>query len=140
MWIVVRPGRREPVTGLLTVEITETGLTGDRHARDNARSVTLFQHEHLASIASYLGRDRIEPALLRRNIGIAGINLSALRGRHVVIGGAVVEVTGPCAPCSRMEEALGHGGHSAMRGHGGWCARVIRPGSVSRGDAVRPHS
>jgi MOSC domain-containing protein YiiM len=47
-----------------------------------------------------------------------------------------IEITGPCAPCSRMEEALGEGGYNAVRGHGGWCATVVRLGRLSVGDRV----
>jgi MOSC domain-containing protein YiiM len=35
-----------------------------------------------------------------------------------------------------MEEALGEGGYNAVRGHGGWCATVIRPGRLGVGDQV----
>ncbi|MEO0693467.1 MAG: MOSC domain-containing protein, partial [Pseudomonadota bacterium] len=48
------------------------------------------------------------------------------------------EVTGPCPPCSRMEEVFGPGGYTAMRGHGGVYARVVTPGIVSIGAPVRP--
>ena len=36
-----------------------------------------------------------------------------------------------------MEEAFGPGGYSAVRGHGGWCAEVLRPGRIALGDTVR---
>ena len=89
-------------------------------------------------IAALLGHDSVPPELLRRNVAVAGLNLAALRGRRVALGGATVEITGPCTPCSRMEEALGEGGYNAVRGHGGWYAAVVEPGPVAVGDGVRP--
>ncbi len=118
-------------------ELGTGGLEGD-HARAGKRALTLIQAEHLAVIAALAGRDEVAPELLRRNIAVAGINLGALRGQRLTIGRAVVEITLPCAPCSRMQEALGHGGYNAMRGHGGWCAEVVVPGRVALEDAVAP--
>ena len=69
--------------------------------------VTLIAEEQLAAIASFLGRAAVLPAELRRNVVLAGINLSALKERQVRLGSAVLEVTGECHPCSRMEEILG---------------------------------
>jgi MOSC domain-containing protein YiiM len=139
-WIGLRTARHGPVQTADAAMLAETGLEGDRHSRANRRSVTLIQSEHLAVIAALLGRDALDPALLRRNIAVSGMNLTALRGVPLRLGDAVIEITTVCAPCSRMEEVLGSGGYNAMRGHGGWTARVITPGLVRVGSEVRPEA
>lgn len=137
-WIGVRPARRASVVAVDGVDaIAGQGLEGDHYAHDGNRQVTLIQAEHLAAVAALAGRDTVDPAWLRRNIAVAGVNLLALKGRRFRIGGAVFEATGPCDPCSRMEEALGPGGLNAMRGHGGITARVVESGAIRVGDAVQ---
>ncbi len=135
-WIGLRPGRREDVKAVESVEITRDGLVGDHWTRGGPRAVTLMQWEHLPVIGAFLGRDAPAPELLRRNIAIAGINLMGLRRRTFRIGDVVLRGTGICAPCSRMEENLGPGGYSAVRHHGGIGAEVITPGHIRIGDAV----
>lgn len=136
-WIGVRPVRRASVTPVDAVEaVPGAGLAGDHYAHDGKRQVTLIQAEHLAAVAAFVGRPSLDPALLRRNIVVAGLNLLALKGRRFRIGGALLEGSGPCEPCSRMEEALGPGGYNAMRGHGGITARVIEGGLIRVGDVV----
>lgn len=138
-WIGVRPQARSDMLELAAVEARrEAGLTGD-HARPgprNARQVTLIQWEHLAVVAALLQRE-ITPADLRRNIAIAGINLFSLKGRRFRIGQAVLETTGWCQPCARLEERLGSGTFQAMRGHGGITARVLEGGIIRLDDEVR---
>jgi len=138
-WIGVRPERRAPVEIRDRVDAdTGVGLVGDRYAGSSGRrQVTLIQWEHLPVIAGVLGRASIDPALLRRNVAVAGINLLALKDREFEIGGAVLAYTGKCHPCSFMEETLGEGGYNAMRGHGGITARVVRGGAIAPGDRVR---
>ena len=139
MWIGLRPARR---AAMLPVEraalIAGQGLDGDRYAstHDGPRQVTLIAAEDLAAIASFLGGDAIDPMLLRRNIVTSGINLMALKDRRFRIGSAMLETSGDCAPCSRMEQTLGPGGYNAVRGHGGICARVVESGEVRVGDVV----
>ena len=119
----------------------EAGLTGD-HSRPgsrNARQVTLIQWEHLAVISALMGRPAEQPISapeLRRNIAVAGINLFSLKGRRFRIGQALLETTGWCQPCARLEERLGRGTFQAMRGHGGITARVIEGGIIRLEDAV----
>lgn len=143
VWIGVRPAHGEPMIPLDEADVLEgRGVSGDRAARagrvGSKRQVTLFQHEHLPVVAALSGHAEVAPALLRRNFVIAGINLVALKNLRFAIGDEVVlEGTGPCEPCSKMDEALGDGGFQAMRGHGGLTARVVRGGKVRVGDAVR---
>ncbi|MCZ8043906.1 MAG: MOSC domain-containing protein [Beijerinckiaceae bacterium] len=139
VWIGLRPARR---AAMLVVEEAgfdpEQGLIGDHYSSrtGGARHVTLIQAEHLAAIASHLGRNALTPEGLRRNIVVAGINLAALKGRRFRLGSAVLEATGECHPCSRMEETLGPGGYNAVRGHGGITARVLADGTARNGDAL----
>ena len=137
-WIGVRPAVHAAIEVLEQVEADTTqGLIGDRYAgRSGKRHVTLIQWEHLSVVASVLGRARVDPALLRRNIAVAGINLLALKDKRFHVGGAILEFTDLCHPCSFMEEALGSGGYNAMRGHGGITARVVHSGVIRLGDRI----
>ena len=115
------------------------GLEGDRYAgRSGKRHVTLIQWEHLDVIAAYLGIDSVNPSRLRRNIGVSGLNLLALKGKRFAVGGATFEYTGECHTCSAMQREFGGGGYNAVRGHGGITARVIADGNIFLGDAVVP--
>ena len=138
-WIGVRPSRGESMNELEAVQIDlDKGLEGDRFSgrAGNPRQVTLIQQEHLAVIAACLGRETVDPLLLRRNIVVSGINLLALKDKSFRIGDAVLEYSGLCHPCSKMERQLGEGGYNAMRGHGGITARVCEPGLVRLWDPV----
>lgn len=138
-WIGVRPERGAPMRALEeALLIDERGVEGDRAARRSSgkRQVSLIQHEHLDVIARLLGVSRIEPELLRRNLVVGGVNLRALAHRRFRVGECVLEGTGECHPCSKMEAALGDGGYAVMRGHGGILARVVRGGAIRVGDVV----
>lgn len=142
-WLGLRPERGAPVDVVdRVVAEVGSGLVGDRwtpaRGGRGTRQVTLLQAEHLPVIAAMAGRDEVDPSVLRRNVVVAGINLAALAGRRIEVGDVVLELTGPCAPCSKMEAALGPGGYNAVRGHGGWNARVLRGGTIAVGDEVGP--
>jgi MOSC domain-containing protein YiiM len=146
--IVVRGASRMPARSVeATTAIARVGLADDRlgqrgEAELSTRQVTLIQHEHLPVIAQLARVANIDPLGLRRNLVVSGINLLALKNARLRVGEALLELVGPCQPCSRMEEAIGTGGYAAMRGHGGMTARVLESGAIRVGDAVRveaPH-
>jgi MOSC domain-containing protein YiiM len=139
-WIGLRPEKK---ANLIEVENANVklskGLDGDHYKGSSGkREVTLIQKEHLDTVASILKKDKIEPFKTRRNIVVSGINLQALKDKQFSIGEEVVlETTGMCHPCSRMEQNLGAGGYNAMRGHGGITTRVIKEGLIKKGDSVK---
>jgi len=139
-WIGVRPARGAAIRVVAAAELVAgKGIAGDRYGNaGGARQVTLVAAESLAAIASHLGVDAVAPEALRRNVVVRGINLVALKGRRFRIGEAILEASGECHPCSRIEASLGTGGYNAARGLGGITARVIAGGIVRVGDAVEP--
>ncbi|GAB4253234.1 MAG: MOSC domain-containing protein [Ekhidna sp.] len=139
-WIGLRPDRKQPLISVEKVTVSESdGLVGDHFKSkfSNKRQVTLIQSEHLQAVASIMNKEEIDQALTRRNLVVQGINLFALRDRQFCIGEVVLEGTGYCHPCSRMEENLGAGGYNAMRGHGGITAKVIKGGDIHIGDEIK---
>jgi MOSC domain-containing protein YiiM len=141
--IVVRGSPREAARRVeRTQALAGIGLADDRlgqrgEAELSTRQVTLIQAEHLGVIAALARVASVDPVALRRNLVVSGLNLLALKNARLQVGdGAVLEIVGPCQPCSRMEEAIGPGGYAAMRGHGGMTASVIEGGPIAVGDAV----
>ena len=144
-WIGLSPARREPIEPVEACRCrVGFGLDGDHHARRGTgkRQVTLIQSEHLAAIAATLpptvggNRQAVTPERLRRNLVVSGFPLLAVKDRRFRVGDVLLEGTGPCHPCSRMEEEFGPGGYNAIRGHGGITARVLEEGTVRLGDPI----
>lgn len=147
--VLLRPGRGLPVVSVDEARaVAGRGIEGDRSALratvGSRRQVTLLQAEHLPVIAALAGLSTLPASLLRRNLLVSGLNLLAAKAlftdqplRLRLGGDVLLEVTGPCEPCSKMERALGPGGYNLLRGHGGVTARVLVGGRLHVGDLVR---
>ena len=138
-WIGIREIKKEDLSVIQSIKVNKgTGLVGDhfKGSFSGKREVTLIQQEHLNTISSILVRKRINPNLTRRKIVVSGINLLSLKQYQFRIGGVILETTGICDPCSRMEENLGVGGYNAMRGHGGITATIVEEGEIKLGDTI----
>ena len=140
-WIGVRPRRREPLMAVTEAEaVADLGLRGDHRMTKtpgSGRQVTFISREFVTQIEQHLGTSDLDPAVLRRNIVVSGINLNALRRQQFWFGEALFEATQLCHPCARMEAELGPGGVVAMMGYGGLCAKVLQTGQIAIGDSLR---
>ena len=150
--IFLRPARLAPLLSP-TEALVEPGrgLIGDRRSAAprlgdlaQKREVTLLQAEHLPVVAGLLGLPALDPARLRRNLVVSGINLLSMRSLFPDVrlqwrlgDDVILAITGTCEPWALMEAELGEGGYNAMRGHGGVTARVVAGGILRVGDAVR---
>ena len=90
VWIGIRPATDAPVEEVASADVTpESGLLGDHFSGrpGSNRQVTLIQAEHLEAVGSYLNQPPIQPARVRRNLLVSGINLYPLRRMTFRVGG-----------------------------------------------------
>jgi len=138
IWIGIRLSRKEALLPIPFVEaISNKKLKGDHYTGGSKRQVTLIQQEHIDAIKSIMRLSDLSPSTLRRNIVVRGLNLLSLKNKKFLVGNVLLEYTGECHPCSRMEANLGPGGYNAVRGHGGITARILSGGLIQIGDIVK---
>jgi len=128
----VCPAHRAPMQPVTVAQaVTDFGLEGDRHARAGSRrQVLLVEKETLDALD-------LAPGIVRENITTQGANLiGLLPGQRLRLGHDVVlEVTGTCDPCQRLDE-IRDGLSQAIAERRGVNARVVAGGSIRLGDAI----
>ncbi|HWI85957.1 MAG TPA: MOSC domain-containing protein [Sphingomonas sp.] len=125
------------------VEVTAAeGLRGDfrgaLHPGRNKRQVTVMAAECWRDTLQDLRAD-VAWEQRRANLLVEGLSLEETSGARLVFeSGLVLEVTGECDPCSRMEEIV-PGLKAALLPHwrGGVTTRVIEGGPIRVGEQVR---
>lgn len=139
-WIGLRPAHKQPMIEVnQTNAIVGLGLEGDHRCEKtpgSARQVTLISQEYIQQLAAKINLEKINPALLRRNLLISGMDMDLLRFQQLKIGDAIFETSALCHPCSRIDKALGQGATQAMMGLGGLCAKILQGGIIRVGDKV----
>ncbi|WP_303543554.1 MOSC domain-containing protein [Sphingomonas natans] len=120
----------------------ETGVQGDFRGSlkpgRNKRQVTVMTADGWRAALTELGAS-IAWELRRVNLLVDGVALEETRGALLVFsGGVVLEITGECDPCSRMEEiAPGLKGALLPHWRGGVTCIVRQEGRIAVGDEVR---
>ena len=134
--IIIRPQKKLPPVHVEVAEITSSGIAGDHYAKpEGSRQVTLIARDDVAEVAAIVGFQGDAHLACRRNIMVDTFPTGDLKGKIVGLGDEVIlEITGYCAPCKRMEENLGEGAIDAFDHRGGWTAKVIKDGRISVGD------
>jgi MOSC domain-containing protein YiiM len=110
--------------------IEEEGFEGCIHGRAGSkRQILLMDLETLEHL-------KIPPGAVKENITTCGLDLGAINpGEQLQVGAAILEVSAPCHPCSRMEE-IRKGLQEELRGRRGILCRVVRAGRIRRGDTI----
>ena len=142
---IARHGRpRGPMEVLDTVAVTiDGGLAGDfrgsvKPGGKRRRQVTLIEAGDWDAAMRDTGHD-LPWQERRANLLVDGFDLPQVAGARIAIGETVVlEITGECDPCHRMEE-IAEGLKAALEPdwRGGALARVIEGGEIRTGDAIR---
>jgi len=106
------------------------GFKGCIHGRPRShRQILLMDSETL-------GRFGLAPGAVKENITTSGMDFQALAtGMRMRIGEAVLEISGPCHPCPRMDD-IRQGLQEELKGQRGWLCRVLQEGTIRRGDAI----
>jgi MOSC domain-containing protein YiiM len=127
------PKRKEPPVPAPSIRLLEgRGIEGDRHVKPRgSRQVLLMAEENCDAFG-------LSPGEVRENITTRGIDLQSLApGTRLEIGGALLEITKDCEPCSFID-SLRPGLAGRMVRRRGMLARVLRSGEVRVGDGITP--
>ena len=135
---------KTPVAG--KVEVGVRGLVGDEQAGvpihgGPEKAICCYPAEHRARWEPLLGKP-LKPGGFGENLTLSGIVESDVCiGDIFEIGSARVQVTQPRAPCFKLAARWGVKDLPALmaaEGISGWYLRVVREGSISAGDELRP--
>jgi MOSC domain-containing protein YiiM len=131
-----QPAGENPLIEVSTVEcVAGRGLRGDRffdHQPDYKGQVTLFAAEIFEALRQELGLPALSPAVFRRNLITAGIDLSTLIGRRFTLQNIELEGVEECRPCYWMNEAVGPGAEAWLLGRGGLRCRILGSGHLHK--------
>lgn len=129
-----------PITEVDRVEcISGRGLRGDRFFdyKENYRGqVTLFGWDVFEKMRRELPAPAAEPAALRRNVVIDGLDLLQLIGQPFELQGVQLQGVEECRPCYWMDQAIAPGAEAWLRGRGGLRCRIISNGVLVRNEPV----
>ncbi len=128
-------GRRQPAEVVESAVLAAgEGIQGDRHATGLKRrgyQVLLIDRETLETLG-------LAPGVVKENVTTSEIDLGSLTGGQQLKLGveAIVEISKPCAPCSRMDE-IRPGLQQELEGRRGMLGFVLQGGTVRVGDQIQ---
>ena len=136
----------QPLLAVGQIEVVaEKGIVGNRRyfgrlsrstGQPSQRQASLIEREQIAGHAATLGLQTIPPGAVRSNIETQDIDLIALLGREVQIGGAVLLFYDARLPCEKMDRIC-QGLRALMEDRRqGVLAQVIRGGVIRIGDLI----
>ena len=145
--ISVAPGGGVPKPAVHDAEVDFNGIVGNAVAHPKIhggpeRALCLYSEERILALERE--GHPIRPGFVGENLTIAGIDWTSVGpGTRLQLGTALqIEFTTPAAPCKQIAFAFADRDSSriAQKKHPGWArwyARVLAPGHIRTGEAVR---
>ena len=132
----IAPAKKQAMESVDFLElITGQGIKGDRHLRtDGSRS----KRQVLLMDIETLGEFNLYERDIKENITVQGVNFSLIEPGDIFSIGkdVILEITGECEPCSRMDE-LRLGLKDSIDGRRGMLAYVKSGGVINSGDSIK---
>jgi MOSC domain-containing protein YiiM len=134
---------KSPVPG--RVRLDGVNVEGDQQADRSVhggpdKAVYAYATEDLAWWTDELGRD-VGPGMFGENLTTLGIDLRRVEiGERWAVGSAVLEVSQPRTPCYKLGIRMGDPrfpARFAVAGRPGAYLRIVTPGGIEPGDAIR---
>ncbi len=128
--LFIKPGHREDMIPVEAIHLVQhKGIEGDASFGRNKRQILIISNELVEAYG-------LMPGDLRENITVSQLDVSAIPAKtRLSIGDVVLEVTGDCNPCARLEE-LRAGLMDEIHGNRGILARVLEPGIINVGQTI----
>ncbi len=128
--LFLKPAHGHPMSCLSSVMAIEgRGLQGDASIGRNRRQILLIEGETLDGLG-------LKPGDVRENIVVRDFPLSGLTAGTILRAGEVLlEITGDCTPCDRMD-GVRPGLQAEIRGRRGLLAKAVTGGRIHVGDPV----
>ena len=136
-----------PKVSVKATVVNFEGLEGDhnrfrteRKAGDPGRAVCIFSLERIRELQRE--GHPIDIGTAGENLTIEGLDWPSLRvGMTLRVGDAIIRLSEPCAPCSKIGgsfqgEDFSRVDHEKQEGWSRWSASVVEEGSVSVSDSV----
>jgi MOSC domain-containing protein YiiM len=122
------------------------GLVGDRYFANSGtfsdaephgpgREITLIEEESVDLLSEAL-HQKVDPALLRRNILTKGIHLNDLVGQKFTVGNIKLVGVRLCHPCAHLQRLSGWQVTKYLKQKGGLRADILDNGRIRVGDTV----
>lgn len=128
--LFIKPGHREDMIPVETINVVQhKGIEGDASFGRTKRQILIISNEVITAYG-------LMPGDLRENITVSQLDVDAIPTEaRLSIGDVVLEVTGTCDPCTRLEE-LRVGLMDEIQGNRGILARVLEPGEITVGQTI----
>jgi len=113
-----------------------SGVENDPRGRKLSRQVTVLSSESWAEVCEEIGK-KLPWTFRRANLLVEGVYLPNSKGKKIIIGEVVMEVTFETTPCHVMDQAEnGLKDALAPNWRGGVLCRVLKEGEIKCGDSV----